>query len=327
MNEPKNASGLGRFIPASPLGSAVAGGLLGVAAGALSVALSTEILRSYGLMLFAGVPFLMGLFSTLLYTYHAPRPLMGCIGVALLSVGMLGLVLLLVALEGLVCILMAAPFAMGAASLGSLVGYWIRARWRVRDSAFLLLLALPVLLGAEAAVLPDPPLEEVRSSIEIDAPPPQVWKHVVSFSELPPPNEWIFRTGLAYPLRADIDGRGPGAIRHCIFSTGPFVEPIEVWEEPRLLSFGVTSQPAPMVETSPYRGLHPPHVEGYFVSRRGQFLLEPLPGGRTKLEGTTWYVHKIWPAFYWKWWSDAIIHRIHLRVLRHVKALSERRDP
>lgn len=70
-------------------------------------------------------------------------------------------------------------------------------------------------------------------------------------------------------------------------------------------------------------GIRPPHLDGHFLSRRGQFLLEPLPGGRTRLEGTTWYEHRLWPNRYWGLWSDPIIHSIHARVLRHVKRLSE----
>jgi hypothetical protein len=31
----------------------------------------------------------------------------------------------------------------------------------------------------------------------------------------------------------------------------------------------------------------------------------------------------MWPADYWALWSDAIIHRIHRRVLDHVRALAE----
>jgi hypothetical protein len=31
----------------------------------------------------------------------------------------------------------------------------------------------------------------------------------------------------------------------------------------------------------------------------------------------------MWPAFYWKAWSDFLIGRIHRRVLDHVKNLSE----
>ena len=39
------------------------------------------------------------------------------------------------------------------------------------------------------------------------------------------------RAGLAYPMRARIEGSGPGAVRYCEFSTGPFVEPIVTWDE------------------------------------------------------------------------------------------------
>jgi len=54
----------------------------------------------------------------------------------------------------------------------------------------------------------------------------------------------------------------------------------------------------------------------------GEFLPTPLPGGRTRLQGTTWY-RRMWPAGYWRLWCDAVVHRIHLRVLRHIKRLAE----
>jgi hypothetical protein len=31
----------------------------------------------------------------------------------------------------------------------------------------------------------------------------------------------------------------------------------------------------------------------------------------------------MWPGMYWRLWTDAIIHSIHNRVFRHVKALAE----
>lgn len=108
----------------------------------------------------------------------------------------------------------------------------------------------------------------------------------------------------------------------CAF-TGPFIDPIEVWDEPRLLKFSVTSNPAPMREWTPYEAVHPPHLEGFLVSSGGQFLLERLDSGGTRLEGTTWYRHSLWPAGYWRLWSDELIHRIHMRVLKHIKAEAE----
>ena len=141
----------------------------------------------------------------------------------------------------------------------------------------------------------------------------------------PTPREWLFRLGVAYPRRARIEGTGVGAIRYCEFSTGPFVEPITRWKASSRLAFDVTAQPAPMTEWSPYRRVHAPHLDGYFRSRRGEFRLVRLDGDRTRLEGRTWYELEMAPQTYWKMLADVIMSRIHLRVLTHVKALSEPR--
>ena len=215
---------------------------------------------------------------------------------------------------------MAAPLAIPPAFLGAFLTHLSLKHARARRGGVIVsaLVLAPAMtfLPAAAPTLP------VESHLEIAAPPQVVWKNVIQFPDLPEPTEWFFRAGLAYPKRARIDGRGPGAIRYCEFSTGPFVEPIRIWDEPHLLRFSVTSNPEPMREISPYN-IHPAHLNGYFNSRQGQFLLTPLPGGRTLLSGTTWYQQKLWPQMYWRTWSDSIVHRIHLRVLNHIKDLSE----
>ena len=52
-------------------------------------------------------------------------------------------------------------------------------------------------------------------------------------------------------------------------------------------------------------------------------MLTPLPEGGTQLEGISWYENDIWPAVYWRWWSDWMVHKIHLRVFEHIKKLAE----
>src|SRR6266536_6571425 len=133
---------------------------------------------------------------------------------------------------GFICILMAAPIALGLASAGAVAGYAIQKtiHWR-RDSAGLFcvtLLAVPTTMGVEHWAPPPLPLLRVTTSVVVNAPPETVWRKVVSFSTLPPPHEILFRVGIAYPMSAEIRSTGPGAVRHCNFSTGPFVEPIEV---------------------------------------------------------------------------------------------------
>ncbi|RZK09582.1 MAG: hypothetical protein EOO46_13430 [Flavobacterium sp.] len=136
------------------------------------------------------------------------------------------------------------------------------------------------------------------------------------------PKEFIFKTGIAYPINAKIEGSGIGAVRYCNFTTGSFVEPITIWERPNLLQFTVEEQPAPLKEIS-FWDLDAPHLHDYFVSKQGQFKLTKLKNGTTLLEGTTWYYHDIKPSFYWNIWSKYIVHKIHNRVLEHIKHNSE----
>ncbi|MGI9457920.1 MAG: hypothetical protein ACR2NU_15250 [Aeoliella sp.] len=42
-----------------------------------------------------------------------------------------------------------------------------------------------------------------------------------------------------------------------------------------------------------------------------------------RLTGTTWYALDLAPHGYWQVWTDSIVHRIHLRVLRQIKKVSE----
>lgn len=48
---------------------------------------------------------------------------------------------------------------------------------------------------------------------------------------------------------------------------------------------------------------------------------------RTELVGTTWYSNRMEPQIYWKIWSDALIHRIHMRVLEQIKRETEAEAP
>jgi hypothetical protein len=313
------------------LGSALLAIVLTTVLATAAAWLGTAVFRDYGWTIFVGVPFAMGFLSVLIYGFHEPRGIGKCLGVACSTVLLCGAGLLLFAFEGAICLVMAAPLAIGIAAIGGAVGYVAQrnVRWHNETPRVfcVVILAMPAVMSLEHAAPPALPLLEVKSSVVVDAPPERVWRNVVAFAELPPPRETIFRLGVAYPIRAEIYGHGVGAVRHCNFSTGPFVEPIEVWDEPRLLKFSVTQNPEPMQEWTPYRHVHPAHLDGYLESRAGQFRLVPLPGGCTLLEGTTWYYHRLWPAAYWQVWSDHIIHTIHLRVLNHVKELSEKKDP
>lgn len=325
---PLRSSFLDRLIPRSTAGSAAMSLAIVLPITTGLVFLSAATLGSYGWGLFVGLPFFLGLASALLHGYHEPRSLGACVGVASLATLMLAGILLAFAIEGVICILMAAPIAIALSLFGASIGCLIQSRPRSRrdasQSLLSLSIAMPLLIVVEHLHPAEPEVFEVVTSIDVGAPAEAVWKQIVSFSELPPPRELVFKSGVAYPMRAEIEGQGVGAVRHCVFSTGPFVEPIDVWDEPHRLEFSVSAQPHAMQELMIWTGAEPPHVSDYLLSRRGRFQLVELSGGRTRLEGTTWYTHKIWPAAYWRIWSDWILHKIHTRVLEHIKCQAER---
>jgi hypothetical protein len=94
-------------------------------------------------------------------------------------------------------------------------------------------------------------------------------------------------------------------------------------DKPKLLAFRVQSQPLGMEEISPYN-IHPPHLDNFILSQKGQFELFEKANGKTLLRGTTWYHSKIEPFQYWKLWGDNIIHQIHDRVLNQIKMQAEK---
>ena len=288
------------------------------------VALSVLGFNDYGESVFMGTPFVMGALGA--YIVHKPTYRGWRIGllVSLLSVTFCAGLMLVLALEGALCLVMAAPIAITLASLGALVGgAMVQASESSQTSMRAMVFAVPIfsMLGIGAPLVQSE--YAVVTTIEVDAPPEVVWRYVVGFSELPPPSDWLLKTGVALPLRARIEGEGVGAIRYCEFTTGPFVEPITVWDYPSRLGFDVIEHPPSMEEWSPYQVVNAPHLIDSMVSRRGQFKLDRLPLNRTRLEGTTWYSLEMAPALYWTLWSDLLVHRIHKRVLRHVRAISE----
>ena len=295
--------------------AAVQGVAAGVAIGAISLGLYVLLFKTYNAAVFLGTPFSMGAATGYLYNRSGPRPRTAELG--LITVVIAALATLLFALEGALCIAMALPIALPLGMPGAKIGELIAAERREsKPATALLLLALPL----SAVNLNAPPLREVLTSVEIDAPPAAVWPHVLGFADIDEPPDWFFRLGIAYPQRARLEGKGAGAVRRCEFSTGAFVEPITAWEEPSRLAFDVRSQPPPLHEWSPYRHVHAQHLLDTLQSRRGEFRLIPLPNGRTRLEGRTFYQLAMEPQNYWAFFSDLFIHRIHRRVLAHIAA-------
>lgn len=303
----------------------VAAAVIPPVVGTVLIFFSVVTLGAYSWPLFLVLPVVLGFSSVVIYAPRGDKSFARCFFVGLSSLVTVGVFLIIFAIEGLICLLMTLPIAVPMMGIGAFVAYGVTRQWLNNKSATklsaILFLLLPVLMGFEASDRSAPTLHKVVTTIEIEAPIEVVWRNVVTFSQIDAPPEGILNLGFAYPIDAKIDGTGVGAVRYCNFTTGPFVEPITAWEEPNLLAFDVKEQPAPMIEMTPYSELHAAHLQ-YIRSQKGQFRLYERDG-KTFVEGTTFYTHDIAPDFYWNLFSDEIIHKIHLRVLNHIKNVSE----
>jgi hypothetical protein len=322
-----------RAAPAMPevphLSDSMPAILQGIVAGfavtLFAVAVGALVFGSYGYGILILSPFVIGAVTA----YLANRT--GDIGfartvravVAATLLGAAGLVIF--ALEGVVCIVLAAPLASLAAIVGALFGYGAaQSAQRRRASHSLLGVAMLPMAFASEHVLPPITHFETAESIVVAAPPGLVWQAVVDMGTLKEPVALPFRLGVAYPVRATILGRGVGAIRLGVFSTGVARERITVWSPGRELAFAVLDSPPAMHEMSPYHTVHAPHIRGYFTTLETRFVLEPLPGGKTRIVEHTEHVLKLEPVLYWMPLARLIVHENNARVLTHIKSQAER---
>lgn len=293
---------------------------MGLFAFLLIGALSLARRGTYGWTLFIVLPVVAGGLGT--WSYR-PTSVSRAIGVGA-TIGALGCgFFLLLGAEGFICVLMAIPVVVPLAIIGSLLAYWGHSLSNPKQPTVMgLLVPISLLFDVNSK----PPVYRVRTSIVVNAVPERVWKYVVAFPDITSQRDWVLRTGLAYPIRTCIDGVGVGVRRSCVLSTGTVQERVVVWDKPHLLRFVVTATPPAMREIGLYGPIYPKHLDGYYISKEGQFALTPLPGGRTLVVGTSWYQHGLWPAEYWRWWSDTVVHHIHRRVLEHIRTLAENND-
>jgi Tol biopolymer transport system component len=80
----------------------------------------------------------------------------------------------------------------------------------------------------------------------------------------------------------------------------------------RNLTFDITNQPR-----------DPEDNGSHSIFLRGQFLLKDNHDGTTTLTGNSWYRLYVFPVWYYDIWAESVTRNVHLRVMEHIKELSE----
>ncbi|WP_157540437.1 SRPBCC family protein [Mucilaginibacter aquatilis] len=261
---------------------------------------------------FVIVPFLMGIISTWYWKnlQLTGRQLTGysCIN------GLIAIALSYIFLkEGSICLLIVSPLLLAFIISGAFAG---RAMFRQDNETLnVSVLSLLLLVFVVDSISLHEYKNEVSDQIIINAPVSKVWPLVVEYDRNTDPDKyWLFKAGMPSPVQSTVDGHYVGANRKCIFSNGyTFDEKIVTYDINQNLTFDITRQP------------RDPEIMGHIDIIRGQFILKDNHNGTTTLIGNSWYKLYVFPTWYYDWWAESITRNVHLRVMDHIKHLSEKK--
>jgi len=301
---------------------AVIGLLAGIALIVLAVLVSAVTFGAYGWGLFVMTPFLVGVTTAYLVNERGDIGFSETMKLVFGAAGLGSLALVVLALEGIMCIFMAAPLAIPVVLLGGAIGRGVALARHNRRNPLVSVAVLPILFMTEAAMPPEVPIA-TQYEIDIGASPEAVWRALTSPDPIAVEPGLPALAGLAYPLSGELETAGVGAKRVGAFSTGTAIEHVTAWEPNKTLAFRVESQPPAMEEMSPYRRVHAPHVEGYFLTGETRFELAPISERRTRLKVISEHRLRIDPVPYWEPIARLAIRLNVGRVLEDIKQKSE----
>ncbi|MDB4918502.1 hypothetical protein [Mucilaginibacter sp.] len=213
--------------------------------------------------------------------------------------------------EGVICLLIVSPLIFGFLILGAFMGRTMFEKNNQKLNASIIVLLLFVFITDSLSTHHYENM--VSDTIIVNATPDKVWKNVVAFKRIKQSDTyWLFRIGMPSPIESTVTGYYKGAGRKCIFSNGyVFDERIATYEPGVNLTFDVTHQP------------RDPEIMNHIDIIRGQFLLKDNGNGTTTLVGNSWYKLYVFPTWYYDIWAESITRNVHLRVMEHIKELSE----
>ena len=303
--------------------SPIAAAVVMVVGAILAIRLSGD----YGVLVFCGLPALGSYLAVALLRLDGPKQVWPCLGTASLAYLLAGGILLVVGWEGLICLVLAMPIGIPFVLVGALLAHALHHRERppVPPGAPVLLLA--AIAAADIAASGSDDIRTVESNLEVRASAESVWSAIVNLGDVGPTDDWVFRTGIATPVRCELYGEGVGARRVCTVSTGKIPEIVTDWQPGRALAFRALSTPPPMKEMNPFWDVHPEHLEGAYEVIDGAFTIREIDSGRCMVSRNTRFRSRIRPFAYWSGLCEFAADRGHLVVLKKVKALAESASP
>jgi len=233
---------------------------------------------------------------------------------------------LLFNIEGWACWLMILPVFLIAASIGGLLGGYLKLTKKNNKLNISIMVLIPFVLSPlESCMEQIPATYEAYTFIDIDAKREKIWDHVTRVQEIKENEDsgWLNQfLGFPRPVEAELDFEGVGAYRKAIFTNGlVFHETVNEYEDNHLMVFDIKAFPHEIPSTT----LDEHVVIGgdYFDVLNGKYRLEELDNGIHRLHLSSRFEMKTTFNFYAGWWGKWIMKDIQNNILRVQKVRAE----
>jgi len=236
------------------------------------------------------------------------------------------IITLALSIEGWACWIMILPVFLIAASIGGLLGGYMKIRKRNDQLNISVFVLLPLLIGPiESKIETIPGIYKAYTYIDINAPAEKIWDNVTRVNEIPFEQDKGYLTrmlGFPRPVKAELNFEGVGAYREAIFTNGlVFHETVTEYKDNEKMVFTIKAYPHEIPSTT--LDEHVVIGGNYFDVLNGTYELEKLENGLHRLHLYSHFKMKTTFNFYAGWWGKWIMKDIQNNILQVEKNRSE----
>jgi len=236
------------------------------------------------------------------------------------------IITLLLGIEGWACWLMILPVFLIAASIGGLIGGYLKLKKRNDRLNISLLILLPFLISpVEQLIEKIPGTYKAYTYIDINASADKIWENVTRVKTIEKDEDTGYLTaflGFPRPLRAELNYKGVGAYREAIFTNGLiFRETVTEYEENKKMVFSIKANTYEIPSTTLDEHIL---IGGkYFDVLDGTYELEKVEEGKFRLHLYSKFKMNTTFNFYAGWWGKIIMKDIQNNILKVEKKRAE----
>ena len=229
--------------------------------------------------------------------------------------------------EGWACWLMVLPLFLIAASIGGLIGAFLKLRKKNNKVYISILALLPIFISPiESLVGAIPGTYEAYTFIDINATKDKIWSNVTRVREIKEEQDkgWLTKSlGFPRPVKAELNFEGVGAYREAKFTNGlVFHETVSEYIDKKKMVFFIKAYPYEIPSTT--MDEHVVIGGQYFDVLNGTYELQKLNNLTYRLHLYSHFKLTTTFNFYASWWAKWIMKDIQNNILQVVRQRAER---